>query len=204
MARIASLVVAGGLLLTQGAASAAVIIPQATVTVRVYGAMDVPLPVMNRALAGAAATIARADVDIHWTYCDAAHAGQAGCERPLRRDEFALRFIRSRGDDRSARRPLGDALIDTATGNGALATVYLDRVAWLAREAGTDVPTLLGRAVAHELTHLLLGSSRHEGRGLMRAVWSCDDLRAALADWGLTARQRSAIYAAALKRADLQ
>ena len=36
--------------------------------------------------------------------------------------------------------------------------------------------TLLGRAIAHEIGHLLLGS-RTSARGLMRALWSQDELR---------------------------
>ena len=39
---------------------------------------------------------------------------------------------------------------------GVLATVFLDRVEWLAFEAGADIALLLGRVAAHELGHLLM------------------------------------------------
>jgi hypothetical protein len=185
-------------------AAAAVIISSAPVTVRVYGTANLPPAVTNRGLAGAATTIAAADIDIEWKFCDRpAESDRTSCSRPLASRELVLRFLPYGNDPaRGAQRPLGDALIDRRTGRGALATIYLDRVHWLAQEAETDVATLLGRAVAHEVTHLLLGSSRHDRHGLMRAVWSCKDLRPSVGgDWSLSARQRSELYAAAIRRA---
>src|SRR6185503_14952467 len=58
-----------------------------------------------------------------------------------------------------------------------IAKVYPDRVASLARGAGADPADLLARAIAHEIGHLLMGNSRHSARGLMRAVWSREELR---------------------------
>jgi len=36
---------------------------------------------------------------------------------------------------------------------------------------------LLGRAVAHEIGHLLMGTNQHSASGIMRARWSRCDLR---------------------------
>ena len=72
----------------------------------------------------------------------------------------------------------------TTTRSGALATIYIDRVTWLADSAGVDARLVLGRAIAHELGHLLLGTNAHSDAGLMRAVWSCDALqRNTTVDW---------------------
>jgi hypothetical protein len=73
--------------------------------------------------------------------------------------------------------PLGDAMIDTRTGTGVLATIYIDRVEWLADQAGADRRALLGRAIAHELGHLMLATTTHGPVGLMRAFWSHDEVR---------------------------
>ena len=67
---------------------------------------------------------------------------------------------------------LGDSLVDTRLRGGALATIYVNRVATLAGRCDVDVQTLLARAVAHEIGHLLLGTSAHASSGLMRAAWS--------------------------------
>ena len=98
--------------------------------------------------------------------------------------------------------PLGYSLIDTATRSGALATIYVDRVAWLADAAGVDTRMLLGRAIAHELGHLLLGTNAHSETGLMRAVWSCDALRRnAALDWRFAPADTSAMRQAVHLRA---
>ena len=84
---------------------------------------------------------------------------------------------------------LGDSLIDTRLRAGSLATIYVNRVATLAGRCGVDVQTLLARAVAHEIGHLLLGTSAHASSGLMRAAWSQASLRRGRAeDWTFTVR----------------
>jgi hypothetical protein len=72
---------------------------------------------------------------------------------------------------------LGFSLVDVELGSGTLATVFADRVADLARLAGTDAGRLFGRAIAHEIAHLLLGTTRHADSGLMRGTWTTGELR---------------------------
>ena len=80
--------------------------------------------------------------------------------------------------------PLGYSLVDTATRSGSLATIYMDRVTWLSEAAGVDSRLVLGRALAHEVGHLLLGTNAHSEDGVMRAVWSCDALKRNVSrDW---------------------
>lgn len=100
---------------------------------------------------------------------------------------------------------MGTALIDRDSRAGALTTVDPELVLKIARGSGVDFATLLGRAIAHEIGHLLLGHSRHSRDGLMRAIWSQDEIRgiratgwqfsdaeAAQMRHGLAARARSA------------
>jgi hypothetical protein len=90
-----------------------------------------------------------------------------------------------------------------------LATVYVDRVEWLASQAqcdGATIPgctaaTVLGLAVAHELAHLLLGTNAHGATGLMRAAWSRSELqRNDPADWILTTGESHAMIRALRQR----
>ena len=77
---------------------------------------------------------------------------------------------------------LGKALVDGS--KGSLATVFGDRVRTLAAQARFDAGVLLGRAIAHEIGHLLIGTAAHAREGLMRGRWSVDQLQRDLAtDW---------------------
>jgi hypothetical protein len=68
------------------------------------------------------------------------------------------------------------------SGDLAAAFIFYDRVAAL-RTSTRFVPTILGRVMAHEITHLLLGSESHSEIGLMRGQWSADDLRTVNSAW---------------------
>jgi hypothetical protein len=95
---------------------------------------------------------------------------------------------------------LGFSLIDVERRAGTLATVYADRVVKLAALSDVDPGRLLGRAMAHEIAHLLLGTTRHADRGLMRGVWTSVELhRDQPWDWVLSredvARMRRGLVA---------
>jgi hypothetical protein len=61
----------------------------------------------------------------------------------------------------------------------ALASVYYGTAVDLARDysAETDVPTILGCVMVHEIGHLLLGSNSHSPTGIMQAHWGRKQLR---------------------------
>jgi hypothetical protein len=91
---------------------------------------------------------------------------------------------------------LGFTLLDVGGRRAVLSTVFMDRVADVARRARVDEPQLTGRAMAHELGHLLLGTSGHAPAGLMRAFWSDDTLRSRTdTDWRLLPAEVDAIRA---------
>jgi hypothetical protein len=75
-----------------------------------------------------------------------------------------------------------------------LATVYFDRVIDLVRRLDIDHPTLLGRTIAHEIGHLLLATNSHAKSGLMRELWSPEELVASKSgDWSLRPLEAAAI-----------
>ena len=89
---------------------------------------------------------------------------------------------------------LGEAFVDTGAGAGVLATIYADRVKLMAELSGTDAASLLGRAIAHELGHLLLATNAHSPSGLMRARWTPSDILGnQIADWVLTRKDAEEI-----------
>jgi hypothetical protein len=127
-------------------------------------------------------------VGASWLQCwspDSSTPMPAACNRPLGTSEVILKIVPT-GDANSLDHPasLGYSYVDMKTRSGSVATVYVDRVKKLARSAGVKDGDLLGRAIAHEIGHLLLGTNQHSSVGLMRAVWSGAELRRnVVTDW---------------------
>ncbi len=69
----------------------------------------------------------------------------------------------------------GSALQPANGGYGVVANVYADRISGLTHE-DRAIGAILGRVVAHELGHLLLGKNAHAAAGIMRATWRPQDL----------------------------
>jgi hypothetical protein len=88
--------------------------------------------------------------------------------------EIVVRILTSSGPS-----PFHTILGSSLFQNGipiTLVTIWADRVDKMARSAGADAGTLLGRAIAHEIGHVLLGTTRHASHGLMRAEWTDHEL----------------------------
>jgi hypothetical protein len=167
-------------------------IPANPVTVRVYETAQLDPSLKIAALSLARTTLAAAGVEVSWKTCGQG-AGAGPCNHPPAGD-LVLRIVRSTVEYDRGALPLGDALVDMGSGEAILATVYLDRVVRVATAARMDTRTLLGYAIAHELGHLLLASSSHNTRGLMRPIWRDEELRSARsADWSFTAQEIAAI-----------
>ena len=117
--------------------------------------------------------------------------GGAACTEPLLAGrDMMLRLVDRvpATDERIV--ALGESMIDREQRGGVLMTVDLFPVRAVTGRTSTSLSTLLGRAVAHEIGHLLLGSAEHPRLGLMRALWSHDELRGLKpAHWGFSARE---------------
>lgn len=169
-------------LLVPGTAESA---PPARVEVvaRVYNTARVDASITDGALATATRLMTAGAIDVAWRNCD---VPDACATVPVR--EFVIRLVRSRarGTDGAAL-VLGEVLIDVNARTGVLATIYVERVERMAALSAADTASLLGRAIAHELGHLLLATTAHSSRGLMRAQWTSKEIRGNEAvDWVLT------------------
>jgi hypothetical protein len=183
------MVVAAGLS-SRGLEAAAVTLPdRPSILVRTY-TKAASAAEMRTTRRTAGAILGQADIQVEWLECGVPAEGTdmapQACAQPLRWNELLVRIV-SAGTVES--RPdvdtLGFAWVDVSAGAGSLATVYADRVSVMAQGAGVDVAELLGRAIAHEIGHLLLGTNQHAAYGLMRACWSTADLRRNRATQGL-------------------
>jgi hypothetical protein len=143
-----------------------------SLVVRVYDNVGIAAKEMESALAAAHAVLADAGIAVTWRECPREACQDLG---PLAPAEIVVRVIAA--PPASLPDSLGFSLVDVERRAGTLATVFTDRVDALSALAGTASGQLLGRAMAHEIGHLLLGTTHHADRGLMRGLWTTSDLK---------------------------
>ena len=171
--------------------------------VRVYdtGISD---PSMRTAAIETASTIVEmAGISVEWYDCTE-NGRRPACQDARRSGNFIARLmptitpgtpvrsvIESLDTQGDTEPPLGFAVIDPDTHGAKMATVFHDHVEAVARRTGVARSELLGRALAHEVGHLLLGVRGHSRTGLMRAVWTDEELtRDRPNDWMFTSADR--------------
>jgi hypothetical protein len=144
--------------------------------IRTYNTVGVAPKAMTRSREVASVILMGAGLQAVWRDCT------EDCGDALAAREVMVRIVAA--PQGVVAESLGCALIDLQHGAGTLATVYSDRINVVASRTGVDGGTLLGRAMAHEIGHLLLGTARHSAGGVMRALWSDLELQRGLrTDW---------------------
>jgi hypothetical protein len=185
------LILAGAIAATWPTAPMSAAVPRATITVRVYHRASLSSAIEQRALTEANTVMRLAFVDVRWQGCAGPNRSPA-CEIPGGPSELLL-IVREGIPCQETSARLGHALVVHGAG-GVVATVQLDCIAWLASVSGTDIGLILGRVVAHELGHLMMHTSSHAKRGLMRANWTPSEVRRnRAADWMFTAEDIAAM-----------
>jgi hypothetical protein len=167
-------------------ASAAAAVILDSLVVRIYDNAGVSTGDRSRAMERAGGILDLAGVDVAWLDCPARRFGKpaAGCKVAPSRRELVIRLVDAPTSDGATRQALGYSLIDSATGMGVMATVFVDRVSRLANDTRADRATILGRALAHEIGHLILASHAHADSGIMRETWTAQELISRRAeDW---------------------
>jgi len=176
-------------------------IPGQPLTIRVYSPADVSPRTLNHAMQDAARILSTAGVEPIW------QRGPIGARESQVVDltvpaagkgpEFQSRgyivVVIVRGvPAKCFPGALGYALPQAQI--GANATIFYDRIERLTEPGVIDLATALGLAMAHEIGHVLLGSTEHTRKGIMKAVWSEDDFRTSpLGALAFTASQCAAI-----------
>lgn len=164
-------------------------------TVRLYD-MSGDRTDRSRALDAAARALAPASVEVRWHSLPTQGAAETQDEGPMPQD-LVVRLVRQEAvTHRPGQLALGYAVVDAAGRRGTVATIFLERVEWLAGISGADVDELTGLAIAHEIGHLLIGSPKHTSHGLMRARWTTEEIHAGRpVDWQLGHRESNQLRA---------
>ena len=166
--------------------------PKAAVTIRTYNYAALCASKLSESRAEAAHIFRQAGIVLEWVECRVPGSiDGAACMEPLLvgRD-LMLRLVDRAPSPGERIVALGESILDREQRGGVLMTVDVFPVRAIAERASAAVSVLLGRAIAHEIGHLLLGSPEHPRLGLMRAFWSHDELRGAKpALWGFSSRE---------------
>jgi hypothetical protein len=182
------------------------------VTVRVYGERAWDDAGFATAIGTAAAIIDETGIRASWLDCRGSSLPTACTKVRGSRDlvvRLTPRFVAStaasgeavRAGDDDANLILGTAVVDRATRLGTLATIFLEHVQAVADRAGVDRASLLGRVLAHEVGHLLQGKTGHSRTGLMREVWTGEELgQNRRDDWSFDLPEQRALRAAVNRR----
>jgi hypothetical protein len=113
------------------------------------------------------------NIELTWVDCGS-RVPAASCVSPQGSVDLIVRFV-AKALPVASDHALG---ITGSSGDGVVAFIFYDRVAALRTHTRT-LPAMLGRVMAHEITHLLLPRQGHSGMGLMRGEWAADDLQIA-------------------------
>lgn len=135
-------------------------------TIRLYNSAHVPDATLAIARSTAVGILDDAGTNVRIRDC-------GDCGEPLATAEVVVRLIPAPAFNATLRpEAFGLTYVVKESDRGWLATVFVDRIEAAAARAGADAGQLLGRVMAHEVGHLLLGVGYHGPIGVMQAEWS--------------------------------
>jgi hypothetical protein len=173
----------------------------------IYDGFGVKVDDITAARAAADAIFREAGIAPVWLHCGLVEGKWQGpsdrCKSGGGPDEIIVRLLRSSRRGKSNRVPLGEARVDTQAHTGVIATVFADRVLSTSNRAGANAPLVLGRVIAHEIGHLLIGANQHSTYGLMRAIWTDLELRRSIGlEWRFSAYEARCMRAGIARRSE--
>jgi hypothetical protein len=167
------------LLLTLGGLDARSREPDLEVDVLIYNYSTVSKATLTQAEHVADEILQAARVKIVWLDCPVSRqeaARNRTCAPSRAHPRLQLQVLTNSMADalETSKDTFGLALLPANASFGTVAYVYADRARLLAEQSEFDV--ILGRVIAHELGHLLLGNNSHSAVGIMKALWHTRDL----------------------------
>jgi len=177
-------------------------VPAECLNIHLYNLAAVPSRTLDRATQDATRVLATAGVEtVCWHVLDDAreahtlHTSPTPTWRKNRQADsrdYLVAVIESGVPADYLPGALGYALPDAEIGVNAM--IFCDRIERFQESGEIDLPTLLGHAMAHEIGHVLLGTTEHSPAGIMKARWSKADFQVAgLRFMNFTALQRAEI-----------
>jgi len=157
--------------------SASLEAPVPELVVLIYGFPGLSTWTLREAGAEAARLLRPVSVKFTWVNCNSS-APPPSCRPPLEPSALIVRILPNALPSATSS-ALGFA---TLSGDDPAAFIFYDRALAL-RTHARPMTSILGRAMAHEIAHLLLPPPGHANLGLMKGVWTADGLQVANAPW---------------------
>ena len=165
------------------------------ISVRVYNYAGILDGRLTRAQKEAARVLGQAGIEAKWVRC--AIPGSEIPSNPICRSQptpadIVVKLLPRKMARRLMKHHSEFGLAFTAKGEGfgSNLSIFYHRVDELAESRQASRSLLLGHFIAHEIGHLLLGSSSHSRSGLMRVPWNRGQLeRASLGTLRFTTKQ---------------
>lgn len=147
-----------------------------TLTVRLYNASGAAGESVHAAHRVAQGILRDTGLDVRFRQCGQAFTAGTPvdrCDDVLGPSDVVVRIIDAPTFSTSLHpEAYGVSYVVHETDRGWLATVFSDRIAHAASRVRMSPGMLLGRVIAHEVGHLLLGRGYHGDAGVMRAEWT--------------------------------
>jgi hypothetical protein len=149
--------------------------PFPTITIRVFNYSQASPALLTRAEREAGRILGEAGLRIVWLECltsPSATPLKGPCEKGLEASDLRLRVLSATVQKWFQPTVFGFTI------HPALASVYYEHALRLAKSeyAGSEISTILGGVIAHELGHLLLSTNNHSRMGIMQACWHPDQV----------------------------
>jgi hypothetical protein len=135
--------------------------PARTMRVLVLNTAGAPAAVLSEAEKAAARVFQAAGIETTWR-----HAGTGTVDDDL----TSMIIINLMSASMEARMKAPATVMGFAVSGARLASIMYGRVERLAQADATDLATLLGHVIAHEIGHLLLPPGGHSAGGIMNAT----------------------------------
>lgn len=142
-----------------------------TLTVQIYNYSRASPAILARAEQEAGGILGAAGLQVIWLECPAKKLGP--CQKSPGAGDLRLRILPALIQNQFQDSVFGFAI------HPVLASVYYEFALRRARndDAEFELPIILGCVMAHELGHLLLGSTGHSDEGIMLPRWEVNQVR---------------------------
>jgi hypothetical protein len=150
-----------------------------TITVRVYDYVRLDRRILSTAEAEVGGILEKAGVSVRWVDCPTSHAVLADfpeCQTPPRFNDYFLSILSSQMTATQGNYEDAMGAADDSELGSRRAAIFFNRIDSHAGGDQAPADVLMGRVMAHEIGHLLLGPNAHSRSGIMKAAWSAREL----------------------------
>jgi hypothetical protein len=170
-----------------------------TLTLRVYDYFHLDRKSLLAAESEATAILLRTSVHVDWVDCPTSHASIdkfPDCQGPAQQNDYILSILSGVMTAQLQKPDDAMGIADESLHGSRRAAVFFNRIDSVAGGDAAPTEVLLGRVMAHEIGHLLLGPNAHSSAGIMQGAWTSRQLSMQAArEMVFTAKQSRIIQA---------